>query len=67
MFQNCAVYDKAMAFDDATNKWDVSKVTTMKNMFNGAKAFNQALSTWVASSVLICLVCLKTQRHSTKI
>ena len=33
------------------NKWDVSNVTDMKRMFDGAESFNQPLNKWNVSNV----------------
>merc|ERR1719353_1687341 len=33
-------------FNEDISGWDVSQVTSMKNMFSGAAAFDQDLSTW---------------------
>ena len=39
------------AFDDDISGWDISKVTSMWDIFADAKAFNQNLSSWNTSSV----------------
>ena len=33
------------------NNWDVSKVTDMEGMFDGARSFNQPLNKWNVSKV----------------
>jgi surface protein len=40
------------AFNGNIGSWDVSKVTTMDNMFSSANGFNQDLSQWDTSSVV---------------
>ena len=39
------------AFNGDISKWNVSKVTSMREMFRDATAFNQPLNTWTVSSV----------------
>ena len=34
------------SFNQHLGKWDISSVVTMRNMFNGASAFNQSLYNW---------------------
>jgi surface protein len=38
-------------FNGDVSSWDVSKVTTMKSMFEGAAAFNGDLFSWDVSKV----------------
>jgi surface protein len=38
-------------FNQNINSWDVSKVTDMRDMFNGATSFNQPLDNWNVSNV----------------
>ena len=42
------------AFNQDISNWDVSNVTDMGFMFNGAVEFNQDLSTWNCSNVTEC-------------
>ena len=39
------------AFNQDLNDWDVSSVTTMKNMFSDTEVFNGNISGWDVSSV----------------
>ena len=39
------------AFNQDISSWDVSKVTDMNHMFNGASSFNQDLSSWDVNNV----------------
>mgnify|MGYP001281353435 CR=1 FL=1 len=41
--------DKA-SLNDIISSWDVSDVTSMANMFNGADAFNQNIGNWADMS-----------------
>ena len=40
-----------VAFNQDISNWDVSAVTNMSNMFDGASAFNQDLNLWDVTSV----------------
>merc|ERR1712178_475441 len=40
-----------MGFNSDLNTWDVSHVTNMRNMFNGASSFNGDVSSWDVSAV----------------
>ena len=40
-----------MAFDGDISKWDVSRVTNMRDMFAGTRAFNVDISKWNVGSV----------------
>ena len=42
---------QAVNFNKPLNDWDVSNVTTMKYMFDGASAYNQPLKDWNVSKV----------------
>jgi surface protein len=42
---------QAVNFTESLNNWDVSKVTTMKFMFYGARAYNQPMDNWDVSKV----------------
>jgi surface protein len=42
MFNGCATLNSPANI----NSWDVSTITNMSNMFNGANAFNQDISNW---------------------
>jgi surface protein len=42
---------QAVNFTESLNNWDVSKVTTMRYMFYGAKAYNQPMDNWDVSKV----------------
>jgi surface protein len=42
---------QAVNFTEDLNKWDVSKVTDMFNMFFEASAFNQPMNNWDVSNV----------------
>lgn len=46
---NAIGYDN---FNDDIGAWNVSSVTTMANMFEGASSFNQSLDSWNVSSVV---------------
>ena len=39
------------SFNQPIDNWDVSNVTQMSGMFNGATAFNQPLNSWNTSNV----------------
>ena len=41
----------ASSFNSDMSKWDVSRVTSMWNMFNNAVMFNSDISKWDVSSV----------------
>ena len=43
--------DDYSAFNGDISSWDVSNVTTMNNMFNGANSFNGDISSWNVSMV----------------
>ncbi len=42
---------QAVNFTESLNNWDVSKVTTMRDMFYGARAYNQPMDNWDVSKV----------------
>ena len=44
---------QAADFNESLNDWDVSKVTDMDGMFNGAAAFNQPMNGWDVSKVTV--------------
>jgi surface protein len=50
LFDN-GLFSQAVNFNESLNNWDVSKVTTMFNMFYGAKAYNQPMDNWDVSKV----------------
>ena len=41
---------KASSFNQPLNKWNVSNVTNMQFMFDGARSFNQPLNNWNVSN-----------------
>jgi surface protein len=45
LFYGCTLFDQSL------NSWNVSKVTSMSNMFNLANAFDEDLSEWNVSNV----------------
>ena len=45
------MFMKSLAFNQSIDKWDVSKVTTMKWMFDGSQAFNQPIDKLDVSNV----------------
>ena len=45
MFKGLALFDKPL------NRWDVSKVVSFKDLFEGDNAFNQPLNAWDTSSL----------------
>ena len=45
------VFQVARSFNQPLNKWNVSNVTNMNNMFVKAEAFNQPLNDWRVDSV----------------
>ena len=45
------IFCKAESFNQALDKWDVSNVTDMGEMFAGAESFNQSLDSWNVSKV----------------
>jgi surface protein len=49
MFENAAAFDQPIP--KSGSQWNTTLVTDMSNMFFGAAAFNQDLSTWVTQSV----------------
>jgi surface protein len=49
MFQSAVAFDQPIP--KSGSQWDTTLVTDMSNMFFGAPAFNQDLSTWVTQSV----------------
>ncbi|KZM77023.1 BspA family leucine-rich repeat surface protein [Cellulosimicrobium sp. I38E] len=52
MFQNATAYEGASWSEGAFIQfWDVSSVTSMAHMFDGATAFNRRLENWDTSSV----------------
>ena len=40
-----------LAFNQDISQWDVSNVTNMSGMFNGASVFNQDIGSWDVSNV----------------
>eukprot|EP00964_Phaeocystis_antarctica_P121964 scaffold85653_cov54-Phaeocystis_antarctica.AAC.1 len=47
-----ALFRFKSGFDEGgINAWDVSKVTTMREMFRGATSFNQPLGSWQVGQV----------------
>jgi surface protein len=47
------MFSGAKAFNQPLNNWNVSNVTSMNDMFNGASAFkNHDLSNWKVSKVI---------------
>ena len=52
LFTNDLIHSNGLsAFNGDISKWDVSKVTTVYAMFQGATAFNQNISDWKVSQV----------------
>ena len=45
-----SMFHGANVFNQELEKWDVSRVTSMKEMFYGAQVFNQPLSSWNTAS-----------------
>ena len=45
------MYWDASSFNQPLNKWNVSKVTYMRAMFEDASSFNQPLNNWNVSNV----------------
>ena len=45
------MFAHAESFNQPLNKWNVSKVTMMAEMFYDAKSFNQPLNNWNVSNV----------------
>ena len=45
------MYWDASSFNQPLNKWNVSKVTYMRAMFEDASSFNQPLNNWNVSKV----------------
>ena len=52
IFSKDLIYGKGLhTFNGNISKWDVSKVTNMYSMFNGATSFNQDISEWKVGKV----------------
>ena len=45
------MFKDASAFNQSLDRWDVSKVTEMSQMFAGASSFNKPLNTWKVNNV----------------
>ena len=48
MFVNCESFQNT---NSSISTWNISNITTMKNLFNGASLFNQPLNSWDVSHV----------------
>ena len=54
IFSDDSTYGKGLhKFNGDISKWDVSKVTVMTAMFNGATSFNQDISEWKVGKVTV--------------
>jgi surface protein len=47
----CGTFWRAASFNQPLSSWKVSNVTSMNQMFHGARAFNQNISKWDVSNV----------------
>ena len=45
------LFNSKTTFNDDISAWDVSNVTSMNQMFQGAWVFNQDISSWDVSNV----------------
>ena len=45
-------YNSSSTFNQSLDSWDVSNVTDMSNMFDGASNFNRSINVWDVSSVI---------------
>ena len=46
------MFNNALYFNQDIKNWNVSNVTTTKEMFRNAKSFNQILNVWNVSAVI---------------
>jgi len=57
------MFNTATKFNGDVSNWDVSSVTTMKEMFYGATEFNGDVSNWDVSSVTYMAVGYQSSQY----
>jgi hypothetical protein len=64
MFNNCAAFNQAVAFNPALGYWNMSNAVTLTNMFAGCTSFNQYIGDWTLNASMTASVYLDFMFHN---